>query len=156
MSDKKPHIKLSDLPKRDPFEAPEGYFETLQSRIDARIDAGKPAKVIQVNWRYIGYAVAASVTLLIAVPVGGQFKSSQEPTVEQLLAEVSFEDCLAYLEETELELEIDEILQATSSETWSEPLVMPHPVDSGFQDEEDLDLLYERYGVTSDENLQTL
>lgn len=153
MAEKKPHIKLSDLPKKDPFRAPEGYFDTLQEKIDARIGLEKKGRVIQVNWRHIGYAVAASVTLLVAVLIGIRNPTEQRPNVEQMLAEISFEECIAYLEASDIE--IDEIVQGTPLEAWNEPLVSPTGPDSLIDDSE-LDALYERYGVTDDENLQTL
>jgi hypothetical protein len=153
MAEKKPHIKLKDLSKKDPFQAPDGYFDTLQDRIDRRIGNAKQGRVIQVNWRYIGYAVAASVTLLVAVLIGIRNPGEQRPTVEDLIAEISFDDCLAYLETSDIEIE--EIVQGTPFDAWNEPLVSPTESDS-VVDESELDILYELYGVTSDENLQTL
>jgi hypothetical protein len=153
MAGKKPHIKLSDLAKKDPFQAPEGYFNTLQEKIDARIGLEKKGRLVQLNWRYIGYAVAASVTLLIAVLVGIKTPGTQKPTVEEMIAGISFEDCVAYLQSSDIE--IDEIVQGTPLDAWDEPFISPSGSDSLMNDYE-LDVLYERYGVTSDENLQTL
>ena len=152
MDEEKKHNRLADRPKKDPFEAPEGYFDSLQQKIDQRIDAGSKGKVVSVNWRYIGYAVAASITLLVAFLIGFSNLSKDELSVEQMLAEISLEDCIAYIETSDMD--IDEIVQGTSPETWSEPMVSPHGDDTDL--EEDMDLLYEEYGVTSDENLQTL
>jgi hypothetical protein len=153
MAEKKTHIKLSEIPKKDPFKAPEDYFDTLQEKIDERIGLEKKGKVIQANWRYIGYAVAASVTLLVAVLIGIRNPTEQKPTVEDMIADISFEECIAYLQTSDIE--IDEIVQGTPLEAWSEPLVSPIGSDSLIDDRE-LDVLYERYGVSADENLQTL
>jgi hypothetical protein len=153
MAEKKPHSKLSDFPKKDPFKAPEGYFDNLQSKIDARIGQETKGKVIHVNWKYIGYAVAASVTLLVAVLIGIRNPAEQKPTAEEMVAAISFDDCLAYLKSSDIEVE--EIVAGTPLDAWIDPIVSDTESDSLIGDKE-LDLLYERYGVTDDENLQIL
>lgn len=153
MEEKKPHIKLSEISKKDHFPAPAGYFDTLQEKIDARIASENREKVIHVNWRYIGYAAAASVTLLVAVLVGIRNPTPQAQTVEEMIAAIPYEECIAYLEASDIE--IDEIVRGTPVDAWDEPLVLPTASDSLIGDD-DLDVLYERYGVTADENLQTL
>jgi hypothetical protein len=153
MAEQKPNIKLSDIPKRDPFQAPDGYFDDLQAKIDRRIADAPKAKVIHVNWRNIGYAVAAAVTLLVAVLVAVDGPSKSTPSAAEMIAQLTAEDCLAYL--TSTDIEIDEIIQGTDAEIWSDPVEAPMDSGSDLSDE-DLDLLYERYGVTSDENLQSL
>jgi hypothetical protein len=160
MSEEKKHKNLSDIPKKDIFKAPEGYFDTLQERIEMRI-AGKEKRtnesyVIGIpadKFKYISLAIAASVALLIMFLPARQSDPASLSAAE-LIAQISDEDCLAFLQSSELE--IDDLLGLSEPELWNE--VMDEGVPDATNDlkEEDADLLYEQYGVSEDENLQML
>jgi hypothetical protein len=149
--DKKP-IKLGDIPKKDVFSTPEGYFDTLQDKIDSRIESKPEAKVVSMPLRwYVGLAAAATLTLLV-VFMPAWFTSDTTKTAEQLLAEISDEDCLLYLQNTELEVE--DMLELPEPELWNDAVddMQSAPEIS----DEDAELLYEQYGVSPDESLQLL
>ncbi|GCC49917.1 hypothetical protein SanaruYs_01310 [Chryseotalea sanaruensis] len=59
--------KLEDIPKKDHFSAPEGYFETLPGRISARIEQ-KPALMERSVFRYtLQYTLPVLVLCVLGV-----------------------------------------------------------------------------------------
>ncbi|MEP0987253.1 hypothetical protein [Ekhidna sp.] len=91
--------KLDDIEKKKPFEVPEKYFEELPLKIQTRINE---EKVESYSWKVPawGLAMAASILLLITfifiIPESG-------PDPEKLLAEVSQDELIAYLDQIELD-----------------------------------------------------
>jgi hypothetical protein len=155
--EKKPNKKLDEIPKKEVFQVPDGYFETLEQKIHSKIGEKPAGKVVpfyvEHRWKIVGLAAAASIAfLLMFLPTFNQKTDVRE--VEQLLAQVSAEDCLTYLEFSELDIE--DIIGSTPSEDIEEALD-DYMIEGGSEiQEEDLDLLYEKFGATSDEKLKTL
>jgi hypothetical protein len=157
-SEKKSKI-LSDIPKKDIFKTPEGYFDSLQARIERKIDRkekpegriiGFPAK----NVKYISLAIAASIALLI-IFLPWKANDPASPSAAQLISEISDEECLAFLKTSEVE--IDDLLGLSEPELWEEVMEEGNLPDAANEiNEEDEELLYERFGVSPDENLQML
>lgn len=155
MAKEKKHIALDQIPKKDVYRTPEGYFESLPDQVLQKIDredTGKERRLGEVSWKMIGYAAAASVVLLAVVFIGFQ-DNDDVRSPEDLLAEVSTSDLVQYLQYSELETY--EIVESADPDNWEQPLEgAVNPKEPQF-DEADMDLLYERYGVSPDENLQT-
>ena len=101
--------KLDSINKNIDYRVPEGYFENLPLRIQQRIETEKKVeKVFKLPvW---SQAIAASILLIITFVL---VFSNNKLSTETLLAEVSEEALIAYLEE----IEIDEydIVSAFSS-----------------------------------------
>ena len=59
-------IKITELGgKKNPFRVPEGYFESFDERLFARLPQQKPAKVVSLRrnlWRY-----AAAIVVVLGV-----------------------------------------------------------------------------------------
>ncbi len=150
MGEKKP-IKLSEIPKTDVFRTPEGYFEDLQDRIAERIakPEGKQVFFMRPVVRNISLAAAAVIAILIvALPL---MLDKPTPSAEQLIAKLSAEDCLYYLQHSDMETaEILSIVDTDNLFVENEQALPPAEMS-----EEDLELLYELYGVTDDDKLQT-
>lgn len=91
--------KLDDINKKPDFKLPEGYFEDLPLKIQNRIEAEKPkSRVIRLpTW---SLAMAASVVAIVSLVflLGGN-----ENKADDLLAEISEEDLVAYIEELDLD-----------------------------------------------------
>jgi len=152
----KPHKKLDEIPKKKFFQVPEGYFDNLEQKIQDRINVSGESKVVpfyaEHRWKLVGLAAAASIALMLMFLPALQNQSNVSE-VDQLLAQISAEDCLAYLEFSELDIE--EIIDSTPSAEIDSALV-DDMFDGPEIEEEDLDLLYEKFGATSDEKLKTL
>jgi hypothetical protein len=90
--------RLDDIDKKEQFKVPEGYFEDLPLRIQKRIQQESPIKRRRINaW---SLAMAASLVIIITYVF---FIPNNTPTPEELLAEVSHEELLAYLDEVEID-----------------------------------------------------
>ncbi|MEO9484930.1 MAG: hypothetical protein ABJG47_15830 [Ekhidna sp.] len=90
--------KLDDIDKKEAFKVPEGYFEDLSLKIQTRIaKEQKPRSVKIPAW---SLALAASVLLLVTfifiIP-------ESNPSTEELLAEISQEEIIAYLDQIDLD-----------------------------------------------------
>jgi len=95
--------KLEDIPKKHPFEVPEGYFDKLPGVIQARIAEKADVKEAKPYFRLaIQYALPVIVLAIVAViyfvPKGGQ-------DVNSMLSSVSTEELVAYLENSEMTTE---------------------------------------------------
>jgi len=91
--------KLDDIEKKKVFDVPESYFEDLPMKIQKRIESETSGKVA-FAWPKWSVALAASLTLiavfLFVIP-------SNDVNAEDLLASVTQEELIAYLDEIELE-----------------------------------------------------
>ena len=153
MEDNKNQNELTHIPKKDIFATPKDYFEHLSDRIMDRIDAEEAKKTREGRvlpiWRYMGYAAAACVSLLAIVWIGGRDEQMLK-SAEELLAEVDTNELVLYLQNSELDTEdiIEAAYAANLSLQHTEGL-MPMDLEGA-----DVEMLYENYGVSKDENLQ--
>ena len=90
--------KIEDIDKKQVFNTPEGYFEDLPMRIQARIESEKPQAVSKrlPKWSLALASVALLLTFVFVLYDSG--------TSEQdLLAGISQEELVAYLDQIELD-----------------------------------------------------
>lgn len=97
-------MKKSDKLKENIFHAPEGYFEQLPGRIQERIQQEDHANKTAIFPRWT-YAAAASVLVLLIAGIFFYTQSdlpadtvASEQEIEQLLASVSDEELMDYLQ----------------------------------------------------------
>lgn len=102
--------KLEDIPRKNIYEVPEGYFDKLPTVIQSRIVAKEPGRSPFFSFS-LRYALPALVLVVIA---GVWIWNSREDDIdaEQLLASVDTSALVAYLEETDITT--DELLEAVS------------------------------------------
>lgn len=124
-------------------EAPEGFFESFEKEMDEVIDAkvASEAKVVSGSSLAIRWtAIAASVSvLLLAFFMVGRLDEQHQST-EDLLASVSNEDIVLYLDHSGLEL--DMILEQVEPEYWEENQAIPQLEEMSDQE---LNLILEEY-----------
>ncbi|WP_258105117.1 hypothetical protein [Marinoscillum sp. MHG1-6] len=96
-------IKLDDIDNKHPFRVPDGYFDKLSADIRERVsvkDSGIKVLIKQMHWAY------AIPTMILMLAIGiWMFNTESQPPTELLLAEVSDDAILEYLESTDLSLE---------------------------------------------------
>lgn len=120
MSDKK-YIRIEELEKehplrQQPFTVPEGYFDTLPSRVQARITRPKPAFTISWSWQRTMASLAGAS--LLAILVWNTLPQRQESLGEEALSGVSDDAIKMYLEEqgvSTYDLADNEAIQASFS-----------------------------------------
>ena len=99
--------KLDDISKNHPFKVPEGYFDRLPGIIQARVAENVKAKEAKPYFRYaFQYALPIIALAIVAVIY---LTPSTPQTIDTMLASVSTEELIAYLEESEMTT--DEILE---------------------------------------------
>jgi len=95
--------KLEDIPKNHPFKVPDGYFEKLPGVIQARI---AEQTHVRESKPYLRYALQYALPVLILGVAAVIYLMPGTPqNTESLLASVSTEELVAYLEESEISTE---------------------------------------------------
>jgi len=93
-------MKLEDIDKKDPFKAPDGYFEDFSAKLQARVRQ-QEAQAKVVKWqpalKWSGYA-AAAVALLLTVGLLLNRSAGEQQKGENLaLEQISKEEIYHYL-----------------------------------------------------------
>ncbi len=88
--------KLEDIPKKDLFKAPEGYFDKLPGIIQARVAKPEPKSVWVPVLKF-----ALPVVALVAAGIFWLSKPTLQ-SVENELAAINTEQLIAYLDNTEV------------------------------------------------------
>ena len=101
--------KLDDIPKKNIYEVPDGYFDQLALKIQARTEIISPTRSVNRWALALRYAVPAVV---IAVALLFIFKPKSIQDTEQLLASIPTEHLVAYLDASDIsEQELLEIIK---------------------------------------------
>jgi len=91
--------KLEDIPKKNIFEVPDGYFDRLPMKIQARVETTKEIHSIPV-WNFaLRYALPVVIAGLALVYY---FRPRPNQT-EDLLASISNENLIAFLDESDID-----------------------------------------------------
>lgn len=101
--------RLDEIPKKTLFEAPEGYFEKLPGRIQARITEPEP----EIAWGKVAVRYALPLVVIGAAAV---FFLTNRPALspEEVIAGIESEQLVAYLEDSEVNT--DDLLDVISLE----------------------------------------
>jgi hypothetical protein len=102
--------KLEDLPKKVDYKVPDGYFDSLPGRIQAKVTAGKkPA------WQFsLGLTMRYAVPLAALVGIGIFWYNQNNNSIVDELAEIDENQLSWFLEETELTTD-----ELASSVSWT-------------------------------------
>ena len=102
--------KLEDIPKKDIFEVPEGYFDRLPGVIQSRIAEMNPVRqrsfYLALSLRY---ALPAIILIAASFFVYQNYYTSQSTDAESMLASVGSQDLVDYLDDGDVSIE--EILE---------------------------------------------
>jgi hypothetical protein len=113
MKSKKP-ILLTDIPKKEPYHAPAGYFEHLPDQILARATQNQSSAKRKLIPYFL--AVAAGVALLMVLLPG-----VTPPSESSFKLDVSTTEAMDYLQWHYTEEELVELIQPQDS-SWDEIL----------------------------------
>jgi len=94
--------KLEDIPKKEVFNVPDGYFDKLPGIIQARV--ANPEKERSPVW---GFALryALPTVALLAVGIVWFNQTHKVIDAEQLLSSIQTEDLVAYLNDSDITTE---------------------------------------------------
>jgi hypothetical protein len=101
--------KLDDIPKKEVFKVPEGYFENLPSIIQSRLAGQKKEKTFFPGFS-LALRYAMPVVLLGVIAYIWLGPKAEQKSAESILATIETKDLVAYLNETDLTTE--ELLEA--------------------------------------------
>ena len=92
--------KLEDIPKKNIFEVPEGYFEKLPGIIQSRVAKPEFAQIFWIS--RLKYAIP-----IAAIAVIGMFwyAFQSEKTFDEQLASIQTEQLMAYLNDADLQID---------------------------------------------------
>jgi hypothetical protein len=131
--------KLEEIPKKDIYDVPEGYFETLPGVVHARVRDSANNKAFPVFANALKYAMAASIIAIAAI---FWFRKSPSPeSPEAMLARVETADLVAYLNDSEL----------TTDELMDDVALLPEHADSIENEVYNFDLIRDNVSDVLDE-----
>ncbi len=100
--------KLEDIPKKQVFDVPEGYFEKLPGIIQSRVASEAKEKYTRPVFSYaMRYAIP--LVLVFALVVFWFSRDVNVTSAESILASIETEDLVAYLDDADLST--DELLE---------------------------------------------
>ncbi len=132
--------KLEDIPKKNIFEVPDGYFEKLPGIIQSRVAKPEPIRLWVTSLKY-----ALPVLAIMAVGVFW-FSGQTEKSFDEQLAGIQTEQLIAYLNDADLQ--IDDLSETVS---WDEIdlIELEDKVFSTFEiTGDELDLLLDEFKET--------
>ncbi|MGC1242989.1 MAG: hypothetical protein WA874_15475 [Chryseosolibacter sp.] len=93
---------LEDIPKKQIYRVPDGYFENLPSRIQTRIAHEQAGARKQPVFRY---SLRYALPLVIAAAVSFYYYNASKPDASSILATVETDDLITYIEESDVTTE---------------------------------------------------
>lgn len=135
--------KLEDIPKKNIFEVPEGYFEKLPGIIQTRVAKPEPT-----HWFVPSLKFALPILAFVAVGIFW-FNSQTDKSIEEQLSGIQTEQLIAYLDDSDLTM--DDLAETV---TWSDTDLneLEEKVYSSFEvTGDELDILLEEFNVESED-----
>ncbi len=143
-------MKLEDIKKENIYTVPDKYFDQLPTRIQTRVYKKKPVFSLLFNWN-LAYKIASpiAIALLLVIYFGVPRFSNSTLTAEEILAQVSSDDLVAYLQTTDITT--DEIIEEIDFAIIDLDFDDQDPIMQEMQiNEKDIDALMDEYGIEDD------
>jgi len=140
-------MKLEDLNKDNIFKVPDNYFENFPDRLQKRIEEKENHKKVPVIRLRSIINMAAAAAILIFAIYGITKINDNKTSVDQLLSEISSEELVNYLVESEIST--DEFLESldVSIIASTEDPISDEFNPSESLDEETIDDLLDEYEI---------
>ncbi len=137
-------FSLKDHKKVDPFQAPEGYFDSLEGRIMDRIEEDQKPVIRFFTPMRMGIAATFALVMVFWFVFKNYDQDPTTPAASEWLSDVSDADIVVYLdfyEDFDLQTLIEHLDEASINQIYD--------IESGYMDfeldDEDALLLYELY-----------
>jgi len=149
MKEEKHKFRLEDLDKHNVFSTPDRYFEDLPMRIQRRTNAETKRKRVFIPRQALRWAVPALIVVLGALYY---LLPTETETIapEQLIAEVSTEDLVQYLQTSDMTT--DDLIYHIAEGDVSVDFGLNEVdfLDESEIEQEDLDMLLNEYSWESE------
>lgn len=100
--------KVEDIPKKDIFTTPAGYFDALPGIVQARLEKDKKQVFKPVFAFSLKYALPAVILLAAGIFWFNPF--NRHTDIDSMLSSVQVEDLVAYLDESDMST--DEVIES--------------------------------------------
>jgi hypothetical protein len=140
-------MKLDDIKKKNIYTVPDKYFDQLPTRIQSRVNEEQPVSRWRWNQSLIYKLAAPAFVVVLLLFYFGLDNKKETQDFETILAQVSNEDIIAYLGNTDITTE--EIIEAIDFSDAELDFYEDGPIMRGLEDigEEDLNTLFDEYGL---------
>jgi hypothetical protein len=135
--------KLKNIPKKNIYEVPEGYFDKLPGIIQARVMKESPKQEFIFSW-FTALKYALPVLLIGVAGFFWYSQTTQPEDANSILASIETEDLVAYINSSEITT--DELLDAFSLDT-EEISNIENEVYGGGLSDDDLDALMDEFDI---------
>lgn len=137
-------MRLEDIEKKNIYKVPDKYFDQLPMRIQARTAEKKPSTGFTFRWNFALKVATPAFALILILILFGIPGSKESLSADEILAQVSTEDVIAYLEISDITTdEIIEVLDLSDLELNFED---DDPLNLELEDA-DLDAIMDQYGL---------
>jgi hypothetical protein len=102
-------MKLEDIKKKNIYSVPDNYFEQLPMRIQSRVNENRPVLGLRLNWNLALKIALPAIAVVFLVFYFGISTDNTALSADDILAQVSTEDLIAYVETTDITT--DEIIE---------------------------------------------
>lgn len=143
-------MKLEDIKKKNIYSVPDKYFDQLPTRIQSRVNEKKPVSGLYLNWSLV-YKVGAPALAMVLILFYFGISTTDNSTLssDELLAQVSTDDLIAYLETTDITT--DEIIEELDLSNIELDFYKEGPIMQDMDmNDEDIDALLDEYGIDGD------
>ena len=142
-------MKLEDIKKKNIYSVPDKYFDQLPTRIQARVNDSKPAFKLSWRWNLLYKIAVPTLVIIFIVFYFGIESNNFESNADNLLAQVSSDDLIAYLETTDLTT--DEIIEELDLSDLELDFYDEGPIMQDMNiNEEEMNVLFDEYGIEGD------
>ena len=142
-------MKLEDIKKKNIYTVPDKYFDQLPTRIQARVNEKKPVFKLSFNWNITLKVAVPAFAVVLLLFYFGINENYNNQSASEILAQVSTEDLVAYLETTDITTDeiIEEIDFSNIDIDFYDDQILIRDLE---MDEESIDILYDEFGLESE------
>lgn len=140
-------MKLEDIKKKNIYTVPDKYFDQLPTRIQSRVNEKRPVSWFNLDWRLSYKLALPAVAVIMLIMFLGKSDNyvSQDP--DAILAQVSTDDIIAYLEFTDMTTE--DIIESVDFTDIELDFYEEGPIIQELEEisDDEIDFLLEEYGL---------
>lgn len=139
-------MKLEEIKKKNIYSVPEKYFDQLPTRIHSRVQERKSVFGFRFDWHLAFKLALPALAVVFIMFYFGIRNNYSDQSADELLAQVSTDDLIAYLETTDIST--DEIIEELDLSDLELDFYEDGPImkDMDMNDAE-IDALLDVYGI---------